>query len=99
MGNADAAFSRFREMQKMGLPPNDSTYGSLLHCCAQTGNHRSAHNMLQMMRSAGIRPTVQAYTSLVDACVKANMPSSLKQAFQARPWHPHALSSGSCFSL
>ncbi len=68
----------------MGLRPNQGTYGSLLHCCAQIGNHKSAARVMQMMRSAGIRPTVEAYTSLMDACVKACTPDSLAQAFQVR---------------
>lgn len=82
VGDSAAAFDRFREMSGMGLCPNEATYGSLLHCCAQIGNHRSAARVMQMMRSAGIRPTVQAYTSLMDACVKASTPDSLAQAFQ-----------------
>ena len=82
VGGADAAFMHFREMQGMGLRPNQKTYGSLLHGCAQIGNHKSAARVMQMMRSAGIRPTVEAYTSLMDACVKANTPDSHAQAFQ-----------------
>ena len=35
VGNTNAAFDRFKEMALRGLSPDSSTFGALLHACAQ----------------------------------------------------------------
>lgn len=60
VGDADAAFARFREMQLRREAPDAHTFGALLHACAQIGHHTSAARVLQLMAAAGIPPNVQA---------------------------------------
>lgn len=66
VGDTDAAFRAFRELQSSGLQADTVAFTALISCCAQAGEVGRAFEAYAEMRGKGVKPNVVTFGALMD---------------------------------
>ncbi|RRT39846.1 hypothetical protein B296_00026064 [Ensete ventricosum] len=65
-GYAREAIEVFREMEKMGVRPNDATFLAILSACSHAGMVNEGKELFDKMKTYSISPTLKHYACMVD---------------------------------
>lgn len=88
-GHTDAAFERFREMQRSpGVRPNFITFLCLLTACSHAGLVEEGKRYFVMMSEHGILPGPQHYATIVDLLSRAGRLKDAVEMIDKMPMPP-----------
>ena len=57
-------------MTAAGIEPDEVTYNTMIHFCAERSQSEMARRFLEAMRNRGLGPSLKSYTSLIRAHAK-----------------------------
>ncbi|XP_020693216.1 pentatricopeptide repeat-containing protein At3g50420 [Dendrobium catenatum] len=85
-GNAEEAFSLFRQMVESGLQPDHVTYISLLSACSHCGLLERARFYWFCMMNDGIIPGLKHYTYMVNLLSRAGLLREAEELIASSPF-------------
>lgn len=62
-------FELLREVEAVGLEPNEVTYGTLVECCSRAGEMEKAQEVVAMMEAKNVPLNAVLYTSMIGGFV------------------------------
>ncbi|WVY98162.1 hypothetical protein V8G54_030313 [Vigna mungo] len=97
-GLVEESLKLFKEMQTVGIQPDEVTYLCLLAACAHGGLVREAWHFFENLNKCGMTPTIEHYACMVDVLARANQLTTAYQFICRMPIEPTAAMLGALLS-
>ncbi|CAJ1948970.1 unnamed protein product [Sphenostylis stenocarpa] len=98
-GHGKAALELFKEMEALGVVPNDITFIGVLHACSHSGLLQEGKKLFhKMVHVFGLVPKVEHYGCMVDLLGRAGMLDEAQELIKNMPMRPNMAVFGSLLS-
>ncbi|KAK7280616.1 hypothetical protein RJT34_25681 [Clitoria ternatea] len=97
-GSVEESLKLFKEMQIVGIRPDEVTYLCLLAACAHGGLVKEAWYFFESLNRCGMTPTSEHYACMVDVLARAGQLSTAYQFIYQMPIEPTASVLGALLS-
>ncbi|XP_047179696.1 pentatricopeptide repeat-containing protein At5g08305 isoform X1 [Vigna umbellata] len=97
-GLVEESLKLFKEMQTVGIEPDEVTYLCLLAACAHGGLVKEAWHFFENLNKCGMTPTIEHYACMVDVLARANQLTTAYQFICRMPIEPTAAMLGALLS-
>lgn len=97
-GLVEESLKLFKEMQVVGIRPDEITYLCLLTACAQGGLVKEARYFFESLTKFGMTPTSEHYACMVDVLARAGQLTTAYQFIREMPIEPTASMLGALFN-
>jgi len=97
-GLVEESLKLFKEMQTVGIQPDEVTYLCLLAACAHGGLVKEAWYFFESLNKCGMTPTIEHYACMVDVLARADQLTTAYQFIRRMPIEPTAAMLGALLS-